>query len=100
MKQQTYVGIDQDTNFGLTHLGRIVRDAWVFGILKESETCANWDFARMQNLYEQVFAAWKLYDHLPSRLPEELRERHTKLYEHAITSARVRGWDAELNEDE
>ena len=100
MKQQTYVGIDQDTNSGLTHLGRIVRDAWLFGILNESETCASWNFARMQNLYEQVFAAWKPYDHLPSRLPEELRERHAKLYAQAITTARDKGWDAELNEEE
>ena len=100
MTQQFYVGIDKDENGGLTHLGRIVRDAWVFGILPETETGAGWDFARMQNLYEKVYAAWKPYAHLPSRLPEELRERHTRFYALAIATARDEGWDPELGEDE
>ena len=100
MTQQLYVGIDKDENGGLTHLGRMVRDAWVFGILPETETCAGWDFARMQNLYEKVYAAWEPYAHLPSRLPDALRERHAQLYGEAITSARSQGWDAELGEDE
>ncbi len=100
MTQQTYIGINQDTNSGLTHLGRMVRDAWIFGILPETETCAGCDFARMQNLYEQVFSAWKPYAHLPSRLPESLRERHANFYAQAITTARDKGWDAELGDDE
>ncbi|MGC2165389.1 MAG: hypothetical protein WA632_05185 [Gallionella sp.] len=100
MAIQTYVGINQDTNGGLTHMGRIVRDAWVFGILPDAETCAGWDSARMQNLYEQVYAAWEPYAHLPSRLPDNLRERHTALYAQAITVARDNGWDAELGEDD
>ena len=100
MTQQLYVGIDKDEKGGLTHLGRMVRDAWVFGILPETETCTGWDFARMQNLYEQVYAAWEPYAHLPSRLPDGLRERHTKLYAQAIATARDKGWDAELGEDE
>lgn len=100
MALQTYAGIDQDTNGGLTHLGRMVRDAWVFGLLPETETCAGWDAARMQNLHEKVYAAWEPYAHLPSRLPDELRERHARLYAAAITSARGQGWDAELGEDD
>jgi len=100
MTQQLYVGIDKDEKGGLTHLGRMVRDAWVFGILPETETCTGWDFARMQNLYEQVYAAWEPYAHLPSRLPEGLRERHARLYAQAIATARDKGWDAELGEDE
>lgn len=100
MNQQTYVGVNRDTNAGLTHLGRMVRDAWVFGILAESETCAGWDAARMQNLYEQVYAAWEPYAHLPSLLPENLRERHARIYGQAIASARTEGWDPELADDE
>lgn len=53
MTEQFYVGIDQDHNEGLTHLGRIVRDAWVFGILPETETCVGWSGAQMQSLYEK-----------------------------------------------
>ena len=100
MTLQLYFGVDNDAQGGLTHLGRIVRDAWEFGILPETETFAGWDSARMQNLYEQVYAAWEPYAHLPSRLPEELREKHSNLYAHAIQTARSSGWDAELDKDE
>lgn len=100
MTRATYVGIDQDEKGGLTHLGRVVRDAWVFGILPETETCVGWDAARMQGLYEQVYAAWEPYAHLPSKLPDDLRARHTQLYAQAIAKARDSGWDAELGEDE
>jgi hypothetical protein len=47
-----------------------------------------------------VYAAWEPYAHLPSRLPDALRERHEKLYAQAIAEARSQGWDAELGEDE
>ncbi|OIR11479.1 hypothetical protein GALL_69720 [mine drainage metagenome] len=100
MTQQTYVGVNEDKNGGLTHLGRMVRDAWVFGLLPETETCAGWDAARMQGLYEKVYAAWEPYAHLPSRLPEALRERHARFYAQAVTTARKEGWDPELGEDE
>ena len=99
MTAQLYVGVDNDTQGGLTHLGRIVRDAWIFGILPETETCVGWDSARMQNLYEQVYAAWEPYAHLPSRLPDGLREKHAKLYAQAIEAARNSGWNAELDKD-
>ncbi len=100
MIEQIYAGIDQDENEGLTHLGRIVRDAWVFDILPESETCTGWSGAQMQSLYEKVHAAWEPYAHLPSRLPDELRERHAQLYAQAITSAKEKGWNAELDDDD
>ena len=100
MMQKNYVGLTQDSNAGLTHLGRMVRDAWVFGILPETETCAGWDAARMQNLYERVYQAWEPYAHLPSRLPDALRERHARIYAAAISDARGAGWDPELGEDD
>jgi len=95
-----YIGIDKDNDNGLTHLGRIVRDAWVFGILPESETCAGWDHSRMQNLYEQVNIAWEPYGHIPSRLPEALQKKHTEIYNQAIIKAKEGGWNPELNEDD
>jgi hypothetical protein len=97
---QTYAGVDREENGGLTHMGRMVRDAWVLGILPETETCVGWDAARMQNLYEKVYAAWEPYAHLPSRLPDELRARHASIYGRAIEGARKKGWDPELGEDE
>lgn len=54
----------------------------------------------MQVLYEKVYAAWEPYAHLPSRLPDELRDRHTRLYTQAIARAKEKGWDAELSEDD
>jgi len=100
MNEQHYCGIDQDKNAGLTHLGRIVIDAWVFGILPETETCRGWSTSQMQNLYEKVHTAWEDYAHLPSRLPPELQQRHTLLYEQRILAAKRAGWDAELGDDD
>ncbi|MBW8077801.1 MAG: hypothetical protein GJU76_06960 [Gallionella sp.] len=100
MAQQTYVGIAQDTHAGMTHIGRVIRDAWVFGILPESESCVGWEASRIQNLYEQVYAEWELYGHLPSALPEPLRSRYIEIYERAISKARAAGWDATLGEDD
>ena len=100
MTEQLYVGIDQDENGGLTHIGRIVLDAWVFNILPESEKCAGWDAAQIQNLYEKVYSAWEPYAHLPSRLPDDLRQRHEQIYIQAIANARSKGWDAELKDED
>ena len=100
MANQLYIGVDQDVNNGLTHLGRMVRDAWVLGILAETETCAGWSGEQMQNLYEKVHTAWEPYAHLPSQLPEDLRQRHTRIYDEAIATAKKKGWDAELAEDD
>ncbi len=100
MTNQLYVGVHQDKNNGLTHLGRMVRDAWVFGILAESETCAGWSGEQMQNLYEKVHAAWEPYAHIPSRLPEDLQQCHTRIYGEAIATAKKQGWSAELEDDD
>jgi membrane peptidoglycan carboxypeptidase len=100
MTEKLYVGVEKDTNAGLTHLGRMVRDAWVFGILPETETCAGWSGSEMQNLYEKVHAAWEPYAHLPSRLPDELQQRHTQIYAQAIVSAKNSGWNPELEDDD
>lgn len=95
-----YVGIDQDDNAGMTALARIVRDAWVFGLLPESETCQGWSAQQMQALYEKVHAAWEPYAHLPSRLPEDLRTRHARIHDAALARARAQGWDASLEDED
>ncbi len=100
MTEQIYIGIDQDENGGMTHLGRVVRDAWVFGILPESEKCAGWNSSQMQSLYEKVYEAWEPYAHLPSRLPDKLRQRHSEIYTQAIWIAKNKGWNAELEDDD
>lgn len=95
----TYAGLHNDKH-GLTQLGRIVIDGWLFGLIPETEDCAGWSGGRMQDLMERVQNEWDKYANLPSRLPPDLLKRHGALYERAIQTARAKGWDPELGEDE
>jgi hypothetical protein len=96
---RTYVGIDQDTYGGMTPTGNIIRDAWVFGILPESETCAGWDGGRIQVVYDKVAATWDQYGHLVNQLPPEVRERHARIHGEAVKRARDLGWSPPMEED-
>ena len=80
--------------------GRTIRDAWVFGILPETDGCEGRSLGELQNLSEKVHQAWAPYGHLPSHLPPELAERHARIYSAAIEAARARGWDPELGDDD
>ena len=91
--KKNYVGISNDLYGGMTPTGNLIRDAWVFGLLSESETCKGWNTAQIQQLHDQVFRAWEPYGHLPSRLPDRLREKHEKIYRKAIEQARASGWE-------
>lgn len=97
--ENTYAGFNNDKH-GITQLGRIVLDSWLFGLIPETEDCAGWNLARMQGLMEKVQGEWDKVGGLPSRLPEDLRRRHAELYGRAVTAARAKGWDPELGEDE
>jgi hypothetical protein len=91
----------EDEHAGLTTLlGRLVRDAWVFGLLPETETCAGWNAGQMKALQDKVHAAWEPYASLPGLLPPELRERHGRIYDKAIRQARLQGWNADLDDDD
>ena len=100
MKQKTYYGIDQDPKGAMNPTGNVIRDAWVFGIIPESETCAGWTVQGIDALYDKVTKAWEPYGHLVSNLPGELRERHQRIYGAAVANARELGWDPELGEDD
>jgi len=93
MAQKVYPGIQNDPGGAMNPTGNIIRDAWVFGIIPETETCEGWMRARVEMLYDQVTAAWAPYGHLPSRLPPELMERHRQIYDVAMRHAREKGWD-------
>ena len=97
---QTYGGIETEANGGMTLHGRVIRDAWVFGILPENDGFAGRNAADMQKLMDQVHEAWEPYAQLPSRLPPELAERHRRIHAAAVEQARQRGWDPELGEDD
>jgi hypothetical protein len=100
VKNKIYVGIDKDSKGAMTPSGNIIRDAWVFGIIPESETCAGWKVQDIQVLYDKVSAEWDKYGHLVSSLPPELRQRHQRIYAAAMARARDLGWNPELIDDE
>ena len=99
-KPDRYVGIYNDINGGMTTIGRIIRDAWVFGLLDESETCEGWNLGGIDALLQKVNAEWDKYGCLVSRLPPELRERHQKIYDEAIARAKAAGWTGEVETDD
>jgi len=84
----------------MTTIGRIIRDAWVFGLLDETETCEGWNLAGIDALLQKVNVEWDKYGCLVSRLPPELRERHQKIYDEAIANAKAAGWTGEVETDD
>ena len=66
-----YDGIDKDPKGAMNPTGNIIRDAWVFGIIPETETCAGWTVQAVDSPYDKISAAWEPCGHLASRLPED-----------------------------
>lgn len=90
-----YQGLEQDPNGAMDIVGKIIRDAQVFGFIDEAETCTGWRMSAIQNLYDKVSDAWEPYAGLPSNLPDELREKHQRIYAAAIARAKSMGWSSE-----
>lgn len=99
-KPSRYVGIDQDINGGMTDTGRIIRDAWAFGLIPESETCAGWNGDAISQLWEKTSAEWGKYHHRVNELPAEIRDRYLRIQRTALEQARKAGWDPELQDDD
>ena len=102
-KPDKYVGLENEINGGMTSIGKIIRDAWLFGIIDESETCKGWNLAGIDALLQKVNAEWDKYGCLVSRLPEPLARRHHEIYTRAIEKAKAAGWSGEqetADEDE
>lgn len=99
MDKLTYSGFNADAH-GITQLGRVVLDAWLFDLIPAEEDCAGWDKQRLQRLMNDIEKRWDEYGNLPSRLPPELLARHTELYQWATERARARGWDPELGDED
>jgi len=100
MEQIRYAGLNNDENGGMTHWGQMVKDAWVFSLISDSEDCAGWTDGQMKVLYEKIWSEWEKYGHLPSRLPEDLRERYVQIHQEAIAQAKAKGWNPELEDDD
>ena len=97
MADKLYCGIDKDHYGGMTPIGTIIRDAWVFGILPEGETCENWSHDRLQVIHDKTKAEWDKYGCLVSHLPDELRQRHARIFGEAMENARKLGWNPDLS---
>ena len=95
MSHSIYPGLKNDPTGGMHSHGKMIRDAWVFDILPETEDCSGWSAQRLDELYDQVAKAWEPYGHLPSLLPPDLREKHTRIFQEALELAKTRGWNAD-----
>ena len=95
-KLDRYVGINNDIHGGMTTIGKIIRDAWVFGLLDESETCEGWNLGGIDALLQKVNTEWDRYGCLVSNLPDELAERHQRIHGEALRKAKEAGWSGEI----
>lgn len=99
-KPDRYVGIEDDINGGMTTIGKIIRDAWVFNVLPETETCKGWNLAGIDGLLQKVNAEWDKYGCLVSNLPDDLRSRHQLIHDAAVARARAVGWSGNCETDD
>ena len=100
-RPDTYIGLNNEVNGGMTTIGKIIRDARVFGLIDESETCEGWNFAGIDGLLDKVNVEWDKYGCLVSNLPAELFERHQRIHGEALEKAKKSGWSGEAEtEDE
>ena len=90
-RPNTYVGIDNDIQGGMTTIGKLIRDAWVFGLIPETETCEGWDHGQVDALLDKVNTEWDKYGCLVSHLPDDLRERHKRIHDAAVAAALADG---------
>ena len=83
----------------MTSVGKIIRDAWVFDLIEETETCEDWDLARLYVLLEKINDEWDKYGCMVNQLPKELFERHQRIHNEAIAKAEAAGWSGEDETD-
>ena len=99
-KPNKYVGIHNDINGGMTTIGKIIRDAWVFELIPETETCEGWNLAGIDALMDKVNKEWDKYGCMVSGLPAELSERHARIHGEAFKQARASGWSGDYETDD
>lgn len=92
---RTYVGYDNDLKGGMTDIGKIIREARVFGFIADSETCAGWRSEAIEALWEKVDAEWVKYGFRVGNLPDDLRAKYLATQAEAIERAKAAGWSGE-----
>jgi hypothetical protein len=99
-EKESYVGIHNDLYGGMTDIGKIIRDAWAFGLIPESETCQGWRAQGIESLWEKVQSCWAQHQFSVGNLPDDIQQRYLRIQSQAIERARSLGWNAELDVDE
>jgi hypothetical protein len=98
--QKRYPGIHKDPQGAMNPTGNIIRDAWLFGLIPETERCEGWSVQAIDNLYDKVSLEWEKYGHRVSALPPGLLQRHQQIYKEAVERARSLGWDPQLEDED
>ena len=98
-KPLTYVGINNEINGGMTDTAKIIRDAWAFGLIPETETCEGWTATRLEDLWRRNEIEWDKVGFLVAHMPDDVRERYLRIQDAAFKKARETGWDPELGDD-
>lgn len=94
-RSKTYVGIHNEINGGMTDTGKIIRDAWAFGLIPETQTCEGWLVGGLEDLWRKVDQEWEKYNFSVNMLPEDIRERYLRIQTDALAKAREAGWDGQ-----
>jgi hypothetical protein len=94
-----YPGIHEDLYGGMTDVGHIIKDAWVLGVIAESETCEGWTVGQLKALYDRVYDAWEPYQHMASLLPADMKETYLRIYTEATRRAKELGWIPPMESD-
>jgi hypothetical protein len=79
----------------MTTIGKIIRDAWVFELIPETQTCEGWTQGQIDVLLDRVNTEWDKYGCMVSQLPAALRERHRRIHDAGIVNAKAAGWSGE-----
>ena len=101
VKSNKYVGVHNDLFGGMTPTGKIIRDAWIFGIIPETETCENWLAGGIEDLWIKVNKEWEKYGFQVGNLPPDIRNNFYRIQDEAIVKAKKAGWtpDHELADE-
>ena len=70
---KTYMGIDKDPKGAMNATGNIIRDAWLFGLIPETETCEGFTVFEFQRLDLAIMDFSEVYAEFveAAKLPDE-----------------------------
>ena len=84
--------------WAMTNTGKLMRDAWVFGLLPEGQGLAGQNTVSLQMLADDVGTCWKQHGNCVNCLSRELRNHYTRIHAEAIRRAKASGWKQETED--